>query len=138
MLRRSCVLLLTVLVPAMAQAGPLRDTIDRVARQEAARPSPGGWSKTRWSGLALSGAGIALVTMGLVEGKQRGPDNDRIQKQNESKADGGAEAGADRALLWTGIGAAALGGTLFVLGRGKGPRVSLTAGKLAIQHTVGF
>lgn len=136
MFRRSCVVALALLIPSMAQAGPLQEAINRIAKQETAQPAPRGWSKTRWSGLALVGAGAALITVGLVEDKQGGPDTDQIQEQSTTDMDRGSRG--DKTWLWTGIGAAALGGTLFVLGGGKGPRATVSAGKVAVLQTLRF
>jgi hypothetical protein len=136
MFGRSCVVSLALLIPSIAQAGPLQEASNRIAQQEAAQPAPRGWSKTRWSGLALAGAGAALITIGLVEDKQSGPDTDQIQEQSTTDID--RESRSDKTWLWTGIGAAALGGTLFVLGGGKGPRATVSAGKVAVLQTLGF
>lgn len=136
MFRRMTAAVLALLIPSLVDAGPLKESIARAAKQEAARPVQQGWSKTRWSGVVLAGGGAALVVAGLLDGKQNGPDADQIE--DHSTSDGERESRSDKALMWTGIGAAALGSTLFVLGGSKGPRASVGAGKVALLQTIRF
>ena len=139
MWRRFAALLLALLLPASASAGPLRSAAEKAGRELAAAQPPAERGRGRfWTGIALIAGGSALAVLGGVEfgddesGPDDGEDNDESDDGEDSDGWGG------KALVGGGIAAAVAGGVLLFTGREAGPSVSVRKGRLTVRHTIRF
>ena len=131
--------LLSLVIPAGASAGPLRDAAEKAARETSLAQQPGaetGRGSRFWTGLALLAGGAVLVTLGAVEigDDEDGPDDE----EDFVESDDGEDGDTNKALIGGGVAAAALGGWLAITGRRSGTTVSPSRGSVVVRHTVRF
>ncbi len=140
MWRKVIATVLAFTVPALASAGPLKETAEKAARELAAAQPEETRSRGRfWTGIALIAGGGALATLGTVElgDDEVGPDDGEDLDNSDDGED--SDGWGNKAMLGGGIAAAALGGVLLLTGRKtSGPVVSMKPGAVAVRQTVRF
>ena len=140
MWRKAIACILVLAMPAGASAGPLKDAMERAAREMAATP-PQAETRNRtrfWTGIALIAGGGVLTTLGGLElgDDEDGPDDGEDLDESDDGED--SDGWGNKALIGGGIASAALGGVLLLTGRRSGPVLSLRPGKVIVRHTVRF
>ena len=149
MFRRTVAIIIAVLLPTSAIAGPIRDSIAKAAQDSpvvAGSTRPG----VAWPGLLLVAGGAALVGIGLADkrggrsdGRSDGrPDSDQLMEQPSAAAttERGGDGGGAAAAIAIGGAVAALVGTWLVV---RARRASATAivvapGRVGVRHSFGF
>ena len=143
MWKRIAAALLCLAVPANVSAGPLKDSMERAARELATAPEAQverGRSRF-WIGIALIAGGGTLVVLGAT-GAFDDDRNDAEDGDPEeiNDADGDDPEWANTAMTYGGIGAVALGG--YILWKGWGSpspaRVTLRPGRVEVRHSLRF
>lgn len=143
MWRRLTALVLTLALPTSVSAGPLKDAVDKAAR-ELAREQQTVDSRGRgrfWTGIALiSGGGVMAVLGGLELGDDEdGPDDAEDLDESDDGED--SDGWGNKALLGGGIAAATVGGLLLLTGRKSGPVLPVLLvrpGRVIVGQTVRF
>ena len=140
--RRFIAMLLICTYPSVASAGPLLEAIERAGREAVMvqQPEPErGRSGRFWTGLALLAGGGLLIALGALEvgDDEDDPAGDDDGDDNDDSDDGEDGDGAHEVMLGGGIGAAALGGVLMLMGRNSGP-VSPRRTDIVVKHTLRF
>lgn len=141
MWRKLIAVVLSLAVPAGASAGPLKEAVEKAARELplAQQPDPDTESRSRfWTGIALLAGGAVLTTLGSVE---LGDDEDETGPDDEEdfdESDDGEDEDVNKALIGSGVAAAAVGGWLLITGRRSGTAVSARRGGVVVRHTVRF
>jgi hypothetical protein len=140
MLKKVTALLLALVLPAQASAGPISDAIAKAARElaKAQREEPTR-SRTRfWTSIALIGGGGLLTTLGAVEigDDETGPDDGEDFDDSDDGED--SDGWGNKAMIGGGIAAAALGGVLLFTGKKSGPVVSIRPDRIMVRKTVSF
>jgi hypothetical protein len=141
MCRRIIALILTLAVPGVASAGPLKDAVEKAGRELAlAQRQAETRSRTRfWTGIVLIAGGGVLTALGSVElgDDETGPDDGEDLNGSDDGED--ADGWGNKAMLGGGIGAAAVGTILLLTGRKpSGPVLSVQPGRVSVRHTVRF
>jgi hypothetical protein len=140
MWRQFVATVLALAVPAGASAGPLRDAVEKAAREAALQqPAPDTQSRTRfWTGIALLVGGGVLAALGSVElgDDDVGPDDGEDFDESDDGED--SDGWGNKALIGGGVAAATVGGILLITGRRSGPVPSVRPGALAVRHTIRF
>jgi hypothetical protein len=139
MWRKLTAVVLSLAVPALASAGPLREAVEKAARESsfAQDRAPEGRSRSRfWTGMTLIAAGAVLTTLGSVEigDDEDGPDD----AEDFDDSDDGEDSDANAGLLGGGIAAAGIGTWLLLTGRRSAPTVSAGPGRFVVRQTVRF
>lgn len=139
--RKLIALVLTLAVPAGASAGPLKEAVEKAARELslAQQPPPDTRSRSRfWTGIALLAGGGVLTTLGAVEvgDDENGPDDGEDLDASDDGED--SDGWGNKALIGSGVAAATLGGWLLITGRNSSPTVSMRPGKVVVRHTLRF
>jgi hypothetical protein len=139
MWRQVMAVLLSLVIPAGASAGPLRDAAEKAARETSLAQQPGAETGGRsrfWTGIALLAGGAVLVTLGAVEigDDEDGPDDE----EDFDESDDGEDADTNKALIASGVAAAVVGSWLTITGRRSGTTVSPSRGSVVVRHTVRF
>ena len=140
MCKRIIAALLSVALPASASAGPLKEAIDKAARELAVaqEPQPARDRSRFWTGIALIAGGGVLAVLGGAEvfDDEDGPDD---AEDTDESDDGEDSDWGNTALTGGGIAAAALGGYLLWTGRRTSPsRITIQPDRVTIRHTVRF
>jgi hypothetical protein len=130
---------LSLAVPAGASAGPVKEAVEKAARESslAQQAPPETRSRSRfWTGMALIAGGVVLTTLGSVEigDDEGGPDD----PEDVDDSDDGEDSDVNAGLLGGGIAAAGIGTWLLVTGRRSAPSVSAGPGRVVVRHTVRF
>jgi hypothetical protein len=140
MVKKLTALLVALAVPVQVSAGPIKEAVEKAARQAAntqpAEPKP---SRTRfWTSIALIGGGGVLTTLGAVEigDDETGPDDGEDFDDSDDGED--SDGWGNKAMIGSGIAAAALGGVLLFTGKKSGPVVSIKPGRVVVRQTVRF
>jgi hypothetical protein len=141
MSRNLVALILVLVFPSGAVAGPLKDAIDKAARElAAAQAEP---RQTRpgarfWTGLVLIAGGGAAATLGAFEfgDDESGPDDGEDFDESDDGED--ADGWGNKAILGGGIAAAALGSVLLLSGRSRDAVVSVAPGRVTLTRTIRF
>ena len=143
MWKRIAAAILCLAVPANVSAGPLKESMERAARElPTAQEAQVERGPSRfWTGIALIAGGGALVVLGATEAF----DDDR----NDAEAgdpeemiddDGDDQDWANTAMTYGGLGAVALGG--YILWKGWGSpspaRLTLRPGRVEVRHSLRF
>jgi len=141
MWRRFIALTLALALPAGASAGPLKEAAEKAGRELAlVQPDPQPRGRARfWTGIALIGGGGALAALGALElgDDETGPDDGEDLDDSDDGED--SDGWGNKAMLGSGIGAAAVGAVLMITGRKtSGSVVSLHPGRVKVSHTVRF
>jgi hypothetical protein len=140
MWRKLIALVLTLAVPAGASAGPLKDAVDKAARELALteQNTDAGGRGRFWTGIALIGGGGVLATLGALElgDDETGPDDGEDLDDSDDGED--SDGWGNNALLGGGIAAATIGGILLMTGRKSGPVLSVRPGRVTVGQTVRF
>ena len=131
-------LVVTMVLPATALAGPIAEAVEKAGRELALAqaqvdtPNRGRF----WTGIALLAGGATMLTLGAVEigDDETGPDDG----EDLDESDDGEDSDVNKALIGGGVAAAALGAFLVFTGRDSGPSVSLRSGRVTVRHTVRF
>jgi hypothetical protein len=134
-------LLLSLAVPAAASAGPLKEALEKAAREVplAQQPAPDSGGRGRfWTGIALLAGGAALGVLGGVElgDDEDGPDDGEDADASDDGED--SDGWGNNALIGSGVAAAGIGGWLLITGRRTSPSVSARRGSVVLRHTVRF
>lgn len=131
-------LVLAVLLPGSASAGPIREAAEKAARELAreTRQVDDGKGKRFWTGVALLVGGGAMTALGSFElgDDEMGPDDG----EDFNDSDDGEDSDTNKPLIGAGIAAAALGSWLVFTGRHYSPSVSIRPGKVTVRHTLRF
>jgi hypothetical protein len=131
-------LILVLAFPAGSTAGPLKDAIEKAARQAAATQAEPTRSRARfWTGLALIAGGGVTATLGAVEfgDDETGPDDG--EDFNESDDGEDSDGWGNKAMLGGGIAAAALGSVLLLTGKTPaGTVISAGPGGVRVRKTI--
>jgi hypothetical protein len=140
MLKKVTALVVALALPAQVSAGPIREAIEKAARQAVnappAQPTP---SRTRfWTGIALIGGGGLLTTLCAVEigDDETGPDDGEDFDDSDDGED--SDGWGNNALIGSGVAAAGIGGWLLITGRRTSPSVSARRGSVVVRHTIRF
>jgi hypothetical protein len=133
--------ILVLAVPASAAAGPLKEAVEKAARELASsQQSDSTRSRARfWTGIALLAGGGVLTTLGSVElgDDESGPDDGEDLDDSDDGED--SDGWGNKALIGGGIAAAGVGAVILLTGRsGSGPVVSMKPGGFGIRQTVRF
>ena len=151
MLKRLLATALAVAMPVSAWAGeggapadpvnrrPIRAAIERAGRDLTAVEREEGQGRSRfWSGIALIAGGGVLTTLGAVEqgDDEAGPDDGEDINGSDDGED--SDGWGHKAMLGSGVAAAALGSVLLMTGKSRVPSVSIKRGGFAVRHTVRF
>jgi hypothetical protein len=141
MWRKLIAVLVALMMPTAASAGPLRDAVEKSGQDIAAQAKNAqelerGRGGRFWTSMALIGGGAALSTFGLVEigDDESGPDDG----EDADDSDDGEDSDVNKAMLGGGIAAAALGTFLLFTGKKSGPKLSVGPKGVAVQQTVRF
>jgi hypothetical protein len=134
-------LALALAVPAGASAGPLKEAVEKAARELslAQQPSPETRSRSRfWTGVALLVGGGVLSTLGAVElgDDESGPDDGEDADASDDGED--SDGWGNKALIGSGVAAASLGGWLLITGRSSSTAVSTRRGSVVVRHVLRF
>jgi hypothetical protein len=124
MAARLIAMALALTVPSSASAGPLKDAIERAAREAAfaqAQDSPAQTNSSRWPAIALLVAGGTLITLGAAEVFDDEDGADDVEDTDESD-DGEDSDWGNTALTIGGIAAAGAGGWMLISGRNSPSR----------------
>jgi hypothetical protein len=136
MWRKLIALVLVLIVPASASAGPLKEAAEKAGRELPFAQQEQTRGRGRfWTGVALIAGGSVLAVLGGVEvGDDNGSDDtDDIDDPNEK------EGWGEKAMLGGGIAAAGAGAVLLITGRrSSASAVSARAGRVTLTHTVRF
>lgn len=120
------------LVASTALAGPIRSSIPAAVAREVAAQSQGGENPMLVPGLVLIGGGAGLALLAVLN-----PTGVECSETSSS-----IECGtkANKALLFSGLGAAALGGVLIMRGsrQSNAPSIVTTPGGIAVQQRIRF
>lgn len=140
MWRNLTALVLALVLPASASAGPLIDAAEKAARERGrADGQDQGRSRHRfWSGMALViGGGTLAALSGLELGDdETGPDDGEDSDDSDDGED--ADGWGGKAMLAGGVAAATLGAFLVITGRDSGPTLSIRPGRVMVRHTLRF
>ena len=141
MWKKIVAVVLALALPAGASAGPLKEAAERAARDLAqTQTDPQSRSRNRfWTGIALIAGGGALAALGGLElgDDETGPDDGEDSDDSDDGED--SDGWGNKAMLGSGIAAAAVGGVLLITGQKKsGPVVSMRRGGVTVRHTVRF
>ena len=139
--RKLIALVLTLAVPAGASAGPLKEAVEKAARELslAQQPPPDTRSRSRfWTGIALLAGGGVLSTLGAVElgDDENGPDDGEDADASDDGED--SDGWGNKALIGSGVAAATLGGWLLITGRNSSTTVSARPGRVVVRHKLRF
>jgi hypothetical protein len=140
MWRTVTAVILAIMLPASASAGPIAEAAKKAARELAlAQAQQETQSRGRfWSGIALiAGGGTLAVLSGLEIGDdETGPDDGEDFDDSDDGEDSDGWGG--KALAGGGVAAAALGAFLVFTGRDSGPSISLRPGRVTVRQVVKF
>jgi hypothetical protein len=141
MAKKLIAVLLSLAVPAGASAGPLKEAVEKAARELslAQQPPPETRSRSRfWTGVALLAAGGVLGALGAVElgDDETGPDDSEDADESDDGED--SDGWGNKALIGSGVAAASIGGWLLLTGRSSGSAVSARRGSVVVRHTLRF
>ncbi|MGH9257284.1 MAG: hypothetical protein ACRD3C_22220 [Vicinamibacterales bacterium] len=140
MWRKLIAVSLTLAVPASASAGPIREAVEKAARELAvAQQQTQDRNRSRFfTGVALLVGGGVLAALGMVElgDDETGPDDGEDANDSDDGED--SDGWGNTALLGGGIAAAAVGGVLLLTGRRSGPVVTTRSGRVMVRQTVRF
>lgn len=133
-------LMLSLVLPASASAGPLREAAEKAAREHSlAQPDRVERGRGRfWTALALIAGGAALATWGAIEiadsdtGPEEDNDTDDLPGANDSDT-------AEKVMFGGGLAAAGVGAIVLMTGgQRSSPTVAPRPGRLHVTHTVRF
>jgi hypothetical protein len=133
---------LVLTVPGGASAGPLREAVEKAARELAAAQQQRDQTRSRarlWTGIALLAGGGVMTTLGSIElgDDEVGPDDGEDFDESDDGED--SDGWGNKALIGGGIAAASLGAILLFTGRrDSGPVVSVQPGGVRVRQTVRF
>jgi hypothetical protein len=140
MWRKLVVVILTLAMPGVAAAGPLKEAVERAGREVAlAQAGPDTPGRGRfWAGIALLAGGGVLAALGSMEigDDEDGPDDGEDFDESDDGED--SDGWGNKALLGGGIAAAGVGGVLLITGRRASPSVSTRRGGVIVRHTIRF
>ena len=141
MCKRIIALILTLALPGVASAGPLKDAVEKAGRELALKQRQAETrSRTRlWTGIALIAGGGVLSALGSVElgDDETGPDDGEDLNGSDDGED--SDGWGNKALLGGGIVTATVGSVVLLTGRrGSGPRVSVRNGGVAVRQSIRF
>lgn len=140
MLRIITALALVIALPGGASAGPIKDAVEEAARklaQEAQEQKPGKGHRF-WTGVTLLAGGGVLTALGALElgDDETGPDDGEDSDDSDDGED--SDGWGNKALMGSGIAAAAVGGFLLFTGRKSSPSISIGRGRVTVRHTLRF
>ena len=138
MWRTITALALAAALPASASAGPLAAAAERAGRELAAEQQQEAQNRGRfWTGVALIAGGSTLALLGAFEvgDDEDGPDD---AEDTDESDDGEDSDWGHKAMLGSGIAAAALGAVLMMTGRESSPSVSVRPGRVTVRQTFRF
>ena len=141
MANRLIAVLLSLAVPTTASAGPLKEAVERAARELTLVQQPPPETRGRgrfWAGIALLAGGVALGALGAVElgDDEIGPDDGEDADESDDGED--SDGWGNKALIGSGVAAASVGGWLLITGRNSGQAVSARRGTVVVRHTLRF
>jgi hypothetical protein len=139
MWRKLIAIVLTLAVPAGASAGPLKEAMEKAARELPLAQQPNVETRSRgrfWTGIALLAGGAVLTTLGTVElgDDETGPDDG----EDFDESDDGEDSDINKGMIGGGVAAAAAGGWLLLTGRRSGPAAPSRRGSVVVRHTIRF
>jgi hypothetical protein len=134
-------LMLSLAVPGTGVAGPLKEAVEKAAREVslAQQPPPDTGRRGRfWTGIALLAGGGVLATLGAVEvgDDETGPDDGEDLDSSDDGED--SDGWGNSALLGSGVAAASVGGWLLITGRRSSPSVTVRRDRVVLRHTFRF
>jgi hypothetical protein len=141
MWRTATALLLAIVFPASASAGPIAEAAKKAGR-ELALAEAKQETKNRgrfWTGIALIAGGGTLAALSALEigDDETGPDDGEDFNDSDDGEDSDGWGG--KALAGGGVAAAALGAFLVFTGRGSAaPSVSVRPGRVTVRKSVKF
>jgi hypothetical protein len=133
-------LVVAIVLPASASAGPIAEAARKAASELAlaqAQPEPRNRGRF-WTGIALlAGGGTMTLLSGLEIGDdETGPDDGEDFDESDDGEDSDGWGG--KALAGGGVAVAALGAFLVFTGRDSAPSVSIRSGRVTVRQTVKF
>ena len=139
MWRTFTALALLLVFPGSASAESLKEAVERAGRDlSSAQQQQETRNRGRfWTGIGLIAGGGALALLGGLEvgDDETGPDDGEDVDESD---DGEDSDGLNKALIGSGIAAAALGGVLLFTGRDSGPSLSVRRGRVTVRQTIRF
>jgi hypothetical protein len=141
MWRKIITVILAMVLPVSASAGPIAEAFEKAGREVAlAQTQEGTRNQGRlWTGIALLAGGATMSALGGFEigDDETGPDDGEDFDDSDDGED--SDGWGNKALIGGGVAAAALGAFLvFTSGRDSGPSVSLRPGRVTVRHSVTF
>jgi hypothetical protein len=140
MLRIVTALALVIALPGSASAGPIKEAVEEAARklaQQTQEQKPGKGQRF-WTGVTLLAGGGVMTALGALElgDDETGPDDGEDSDDSDDGED--SDGWGNKALMGSGIAAAAVGGFLLFTGRKSSPSISIGRGRLTVRHTLRF
>ena len=140
MLRIVTALALVIALPGSASAGPIKEAVEEAARklaQETQEQKPGKGQRF-WTGVTLLAGGGVMTALGALElgDDETGPDDGEDSDDSDDGED--SDGWGNKALMGSGIAAAAVGGFLLFTGRKSSPSISIGRGRVTVRHTLRF
>jgi hypothetical protein len=140
MWRSITVLLLVLALPASVSAGPIKAAAEKAGR-DLGRAEQGAEARSRgrfWSGIGLLAGGGVLAALGSFElgDDEVGPDDGEDFDESDDGED--ADGWGNKALIGSGIAAAAVGSLLLWTGRESRPSVAIRPGRVSVRQTLRF
>lgn len=140
MWRTVTALMVAIVMPAGASAGPIADAAKKAGHELAlAQAQQESHNRGRfWTGIALIVGGGTLAALGSLEigDDETGPDDGEDADDSDDGEDSDGWGGP--ALVGGGVAAAALGTFLLFTGRDSGASVSVRPGRVSIRKTIKF